>query len=170
VITSGRRTLPDRQPPNTTALYLDAAASLFGEIAFWLAAALVMGCLYPYLPGRNGVLKSLVLTAIYATTLAISARLLGGGSGWIFRSLELLLFLAALGVSLDWMTIVRAGLYWRHLPELYRLRDVRVLAGSASSLLLALLAIGQQVLSGDAQSAVIEIIKSFASLAPQLPG
>jgi hypothetical protein len=150
--------------------YLDAAASLFGEIAFWLAAALVMGCLYPYLPGRNGVLKSLVLTAIYATTLAISARLLGGGSGWIFRSLELLLFLAALGVSLDWMTIVRAGLYWRHLPELYRLRDVRVLAGSASSLLLALLAIGQQVLSGDAQRAVIEIIKSFASLAPQLPG
>jgi hypothetical protein len=145
-------------------------ASLLAEISFWLAAALVMGCLYSYLPGRNGVLKSLSLTGLYVATLTIGTLLLRGGEvTWIFRSLQLLLFLAALGFRLDWMTVTGAGLYWEHLIEYYRLRDVRVLAGSASSLLLALLAIGQQLLSGDAQQAVTELIRSFSSLLPQLP-
>jgi hypothetical protein len=147
--------------------------AMAAEVGFWLAAAFVLGFAFPYLRGRNGVLKGLTLGAIYALAVAVGAAADSGYfafnvGGNVFRVGELILFLALLGAGLDLET-VRVGDERRTtkaLFEHYRLHDVRRIVSYASPLILAAFAVAQQLLSGHAGNAVLELIKNL----PQATG
>jgi hypothetical protein len=150
---------------------LSIVFNVASEVAFWLVAAFIMGYLYLYLPGRNGVFKGTFLAIIYwiaeMSNVLVSLWLTQSYSTtWTFRALQLSLFLVALGVAIDWYTLKRQNIYWRNLLDYYKLNDVRVLIGYASPLVLAVLAIGQQLLSGQAQQAVTELIKTLPQAIP----
>jgi hypothetical protein len=148
---------------------------LVSEVAFWLVAALVLGCFYPYLPGRNGVLKGAVLTGIGAAGVLAGTLFqtwTGGGwsFAWSFRLLELLLFLSGLGFLLDFTTVREQGVDWRGLLRLYQLDDVRVLAGYASSAVVVVFSFAQLLLQGLGQDAVLELVRQFPNVIPPAPG
>jgi hypothetical protein len=67
---------------------------------------------------------------------------------------------------MDWMTLHRSSVHWRHLFDYYHLHDLRVVVSYLSSLIISLLLIGQQILSGQAQDALTEIIKSLPQFIP----
>lgn len=145
------------------------------EIAFWLVAAFSMGMLYPYLWGRNGVMKGAFLAGIYGMVIGVVALLQiwvdqGVRTSWIFSTLQLLLFWTVLGVLMDWSSLKNCNLYWREIIDLYNLQDTRVLVGYLSPLALSVLGIVQQVVSGAASNSIItEVIKSLGNALPNLP-
>jgi hypothetical protein len=142
-------------------------SGLLREVVFWLTAAFVLGCMYPYLPGTNGVLKGAFLAGIWIVSILARELIgLGDDTGWIFRSLQLLMFLTLLGAGLDLQTLLRNGIYWRSILDYYQLRDVRTVVGYLSPLLLALIAIAQQLFSGQALDAITEIIKNLPQTIP----
>jgi hypothetical protein len=132
--------------------------ALGNEIAFWLVAAFVLGCLLPYLRGLNGLVKGMVLAGVYAGAHA-GASLLGatGDTLWQVRSVQLLLYLMLLGAWLDATTVERAGLSWRYLLGRYRLEDARAALVYAGTIIGTLIAIGRQFATGDAQAAITSI-------------
>jgi hypothetical protein len=148
---------------------------LVDEAAFWLVAAFVMGLLYPYLWGRNGAIKGAFLALIYAIGMGLVALLQtlfgqGGGASWLFRLLQLVLYLVALGVLIDWFTLKEHHFYWKQILDHYNLQDTRTLVGYLSPLTLALLGLAQQILSGAAsQSIVTEILKGITQALPNIP-
>jgi hypothetical protein len=150
---------------------LSLVRGLLNEVAFWLAAAFVLGILYPYIAGRNGALKGAALSAVYLVSRGANElfKLWIGqevSSTWTSRVLQLLLFLVAVGVTMDWHTLREKRIYWRHLLDHYQLHDIRTLIGYLSPLAVALFLIGQQLVSGEAQKAVVEIIKSLPQAIP----
>ncbi|HLO28149.1 MAG TPA: DUF6185 family protein, partial [Anaerolineales bacterium] len=148
---------------------------LLFEIAFWLVAAFIMGMLYPYLRGRNGVIKGAFLGGVYGLVAAATVLLqtilnLGTRTNWLFPTLQLLLFWIILGVLLDRSTLNKYGLYWREIIDLYNLQDTRVLLGYLSPLALSLLGLAQQIISGAASASILtEVIKGISSALPNLP-
>ena len=153
----------------------DIFQGLVSEVAFWLVAAFVMGLLYPYLWGRNGAIKGAFLTLVYAIGMGLVALAQAlfsqaGSASWLFRLLQLLLYLVALGVLMDWTTLKEHHIYWKQLLDHYNLQDTRILVGYLSPLALALLGLAQQILSGAAsQSIVTEIIKGVTQALPNIP-
>lgn len=154
---------------------LTVFTGLLEEIAFWLVAAFVLGCLYAYLPGTNGVLKGASLAGVFIVAQGLQALLSTWFSGstnraWLFRSLEFLVFLTALGLLMDWHTVSSKSLQWHYLLDYYHLNNVRTLVAYAAPLALALFAIGQQLLSGSAQQAVSQILENLPKVIPNLTG
>jgi hypothetical protein len=150
---------------------VDVARGILHEMAFWLIAAFIFGCAYAHLPGENGVLKALSLTIVYALSSGVNALVQSWtneapGLGWIFRAWQLLLVLGLIGVWLDRKTLEGQGFYWRHLFDSYRVRPARAVVVYLAPLLVSLIGIGQQLLSGDAQNAVLEVIKGLPNLIP----
>jgi hypothetical protein len=148
------------------------------EVEFWLVAAFILGALYPYLRGRNGVAKGVTLAATYIIARGVS-RLL---EAWIgqertapitavlsVRAWLLLLFLVVVGLLLDGWTLRRHGHPWADLYDLYQLRSVRGVALYLSPLLIAVVGIVQQVEAGQAQEALTEIIKTLPQTIPGTP-
>jgi hypothetical protein len=80
--------------------------------------------------------------------------------------LQLLLFLAALGVWYDYRTVRAAGGGWSELRVVYRLKETRRLATYAVPVALALLALGQQVVSGTGT----DFVKGVLETVPKLLG
>lgn len=141
------------------------------ELAFWLVAAAVFGMLYPYLPGKNGVYKGAALTSVYVISRIVSEAVLfalgiGHWSGTLFRILQLLLFLTGLGVLLDRQTLQTYRMPTEQLADRYQLRNTRVLLSYLSPLALTLIGIGQQILSGQAQAAVMEVLRNLPHILP----
>lgn len=152
---------------------LNLVEGLLNEVAFWLVAAFVLGCLYPYLRGPNGAIKGTLLAVVYTLSRGSNELVnlwLGQGVSmtWTSRALQLLLFLVVVGVIMDWYTLKEKGIYWRNLLDYYQLRDARTVVGYLSPLAVALFLIGQQLVSGEAQKAVVEIIKSLPQAIPGL--
>jgi hypothetical protein len=150
---------------------LSLTRGLLSEVAFWLVAAFVLGCVYPYLLGSNGFLKGTALAAVYVVAVSFDVlvnRWLGEtwSSTWSTRALQLFLFLVVVGVAMDWYTLRKRRLYWRHLIDFYQLRDVKNLVAYLSPLALALFAISQQLLSGEAQQSITQILKSLPQAIP----
>lgn len=85
---------------------------------------------------------------------------------WTSRALQLLLFLVLVGVTMDWHTLKEKGIYWRHLLDHYQLHDVRSIVGYLSPVAVAVFLIGQQFVSGEAQKAIVEIIKNLPRAIP----
>ena len=90
---------------------LGAFDGLAGELALWLVAATVFGALFSRLPGPNGIVKALPLWGVYlvATLTAVVVAHQRYDPQWTFRAFELLLFLVALGVAVDWETLRARG-------------------------------------------------------------
>jgi len=140
--------------------------SLLGsEIALWLVAAYVFGCLFTWLPWGNGALKGFLLSlpVIGGFGLLELCPLYAGPTDWIFRCVEVLAFLSLLGVIMDLRTVRKAGLRERDLGELYQLRSVRFGVVNLAPLLIAALGIYQQIRAGNPQGAVEHALKSAQS-------
>ncbi len=142
------------------------------QAAFWLAAAFVLGALYPSLLGPNGAAKGAALSLVYAGTWLVVGLVDGWPgvvaepSNWVFRWLELLLFLVAVGVAMDAATLRKHGIDWRRLDDLYQLHDARSVVGYLAPLVGAALVIGQQILSGEAQGAIAQIVENLPRVIP----
>jgi hypothetical protein len=98
---------------------IGALDGLAGEFALWLVAATVFGVLFARLPGSNGIVKALPLWGVYlvATLTAVVVAHENYDPQWTFRAFELLLFLIALGVAVDWETLRARDGSWRDLLD-----------------------------------------------------
>ncbi len=159
------------------------------EIAFWVVAAFLLGCLYPYLPGSNGGKKGFWLSLIFLVSQIVEGLrqiLLGeisyAGVVWaVLRFLLLLLYLWFVGFLMD-REILRDVLgggrrlahgrltaekaYWAQLVDLYRFRDIKAWLGYLAPLAVALIAVSQLLTSGEAPQAVVEVVKSLPLIPP----
>jgi len=150
---------------------VDIVRGLLQEVAFWLIAAFVFGCAYAHLPGENGMLKAITLTAVYVVAGGAGALVSSWSGnppqlGWVFRGWELLLFLSIIGLWLDRKTVISGGLYWRDVLDSYRVRPARAVVTYLVPLIVSLIGIGQQLLSGDAHTALVEAVNSLSNLIP----
>lgn len=150
---------------------LRAFTGVAREAVFWLVLALVLGALLAYLPGARAATKGVALGLVYLLAQAVSAVVVewtGGAAGhaWLFRPLQVLLFLSVLGVLLDVETLRRHGLHPRHVFDYYGTTRIRGAAAYLAPALLSLIAVGQQVVSGNAGQALLEIIRGLPTLTP----
>jgi hypothetical protein len=142
------------------------AAALLYEIAFWLVAALVFGCVFPYLYGPNGAVKGAVLAAVYVGANAAAALIgIPGNALWQVRSFQLLLFLMLLGTWLNLKTVELHGLGWRDLMDLYDLPKATTIIGQGLPLVTAIAAVVLQLLLGQTQQATENLVTGDASKA-----
>ena len=164
--------LPERASSEVGAAFV--VADLVFEIARWLSTAFVFGLLYPRLPGWIGPLKGLGLAAVWiagASATEVGNRWLDAGTGrvWTFPALQMLLFLVALGTAYDHATLVRAGLGWSGLQTLYGVERTRSFVLAAVPIVLAVLAIGQQAVSGTGLEFVRSVVESVPVALPEPP-
>lgn len=145
---------------------LDLLVGLLAEEATWIVAAFVFGGLYAHLPFQQGPAKGAVLSLVFAAGLGLSAGLLHGDGSWLFRWLQMFLFLGVLGFLIDRRTVEEHGFYWRELFDLYRVREARFAAGYGSTLALALVGVFQQILSGDASQTITALIEAAGGAVP----
>ena len=144
---------------------------IVNEAIFWLAAALTLGWLLAYLPGRNTVLKGLLLAATYAGAIALGELVVGGyDEHWTFRAFVLVLFYIGLGIRIDLAELRGESKGLRELVDNYRLKDLRVAAGYAAPALLALVGIIQQIYVGDVGEAGRNIVSNLTTFIPNISG
>lgn len=141
------------------------------EVAFWLTAAFVLGAIGSYLPGDHHLSKALVLASLFAAATGLAALAgewlgLAGATGWILRVSTLALFLSAVGFILDAKTLSAHGLSWREAIDLYRLGRVDSLVRYAAPVLLALIAVIQQLLTGAGADVVKSVLENSTNLLP----
>jgi hypothetical protein len=147
---------------------LGLVAGLVREAGFWLVTAFAFGALLPYIRGREGVSKGLVLGGVFTMSVGVSSAIVGGyGNAWTFRALQVVLFLIVLGYLMDRRTLRCHGYERADLLDLYRLRDVRYLVGYASPLILLVIAVAEQLLSGHAADAVTKLIEAAPNALPK---
>jgi hypothetical protein len=149
---------------------VDLLVGLLAEIGTWLAAAFVFGGLYAHLPFRQGPAKGAVLSLVFGAGLGLSAGVLEGDSSWLFRWLEMFVFLGLLGFLIDRKTLECHGFYWRELFDVYRVREARFATGYVSTFGLALIGLAQQILSGDASQTITTIVEAAGSAVPDPTG
>jgi hypothetical protein len=66
----------------------------------------------------------------------------------------------------DRKTVEEQGFYWRVLFDVYHLRELRFAVGYASSVSLALLAVFQQLLSGEASETITALFEAAGGALP----
>lgn len=137
--------------------------SLASEIALWVVAIVVFGCLYSWLPGANGLIKgfSYFLPLAAGVALGVLCPVYVADSDWVLRALELLVVVSILGLLLDRRTVLDAGLHWRNLAELYQLRSVRFGVVNLIPLVVAIIGIYQEIHAGNPQKAVEEALDAI---------
>lgn len=153
-------------------------AQVVGEVVRWLLTGWLYGLLLPVLPGRIGPLKALWLAAMwFATSLpvAVADMWTGNGAGreWLFPGLQLLLFLTVLAVVLDLVTVrvwaasgSRLADNWSALLKVYNVNNARQIILYAAPAVAAVVAIGQQLVSGTA----LDFVSSLLTGTPTLLG
>jgi hypothetical protein len=154
--------------------YWQLVVVIASAVRFWLVSAFVMGCLYPYLRGSNGVAKGVVLASVYIIAGAVDGMIgmllhvPDSGLEALFpvQSWLLLLFLTSVGALMDSETLRRYNVYWRGLYDFYQLGNIRSLLVYLAPLLVAALGIVQQIRSGQAQEAVTQLIKTLPQTIP----
>lgn len=166
-------TLPkySTQPINTSYVL----SQIVAEIVRWVLTGWLYGLLVPVLPGRVGPVKALWLSGAWFAA-SVPIVILDGwtganpGRGWLFPGLQLLLFLTALAVLVDLSTVHawmggRTSLMesWTTLLEVYNFEGVRKVALYAAPAAAAVIAVGQQVVTGTS----LDFVNSLLS---QLPG
>jgi hypothetical protein len=141
-------------------------SALTYEVAFWLVAAFVFGCLYPYLRGQNGLFKGMALAAVYIGANAAAALLgIPGNALWQVRSFQLLLFLMLLGGWMDLKSLEAEGSTWRELVALYELSNATNLTRQVLPLVIALAGVLAQLYSRQTQEATENLISGETSQA-----
>ena len=149
---------------NTPFAVAGLVTALTYEVAFWLVAAFVLGCLFPFLPGRNGLVKGAVLAAVYIAANAAAALLgIPGNALWQVRSFQLLLFLMLLGAWIDLRTVEAEGFRPRELIALYDLPNTGTFVSQVLPVVTALAAVVGQLLLGQTQAATESLISGDAA-------
>ena len=142
------------------------------EIAFWLVAAFTVGALFAHLPGRTGMLKGAVVGLTYSASV-LAAQLVPLGPdvlSWVYIAVSTSLYLALVGLALDAYSLRGATSVPLQLTRYYRLGDPRSLAGYVTPLVLAVLFLAQQLISGDAHDQVGKILEFAPQVLPQARG
>jgi hypothetical protein len=150
---------------------LGILGDLLREAAFWIVVAAIFGAMLTRLPRPRPSTKALVVGIAFLSihgVLTLGRWVAGGISPgpWLFRPLEVLLFLLVLAIVLEVRTLREHDVYWRHLPDYYGGSRTRGLISYAFPLVATIAALLQQVLSGNAAAA---LAKFFGSI-PDLPG
>jgi hypothetical protein len=157
----------DRLTWSSGLLFLMISVSLEGTR--WLVVAFCFGALHRLLPGRTGLTKSFALSAVWlAATLAgeLTSRALGAGGDqlWLYRSLQLVVFLIALAVAYDLMTVRDGGGGWRQLRRLYSVESYTDLTGTTVPVVLAVVALGQQLVTGSGADVAEAFLSGLGSI------
>jgi hypothetical protein len=146
------------------------------EIVRWTLTGWLYGLLLPLLPGRVGPVKALWLSGAWfvaSAPVAIVDDWTGAGQGrvWLFPGLQLLLFLTALAVLMDLSTVnAWAGGQqswaenWSMLLKVYNFEGARKIALYAAPAVAAIIAIGQQVVSGTGLDFVNSLLSQVQTL------
>lgn len=139
-----------------------------GEVAFWLTAAYVFGCLFSWLPLGNGTLKGLLLSlpVIAGILLSVLCPVYVALVDWPLRAFALLFFLSLLGLLMDLRSVRTFALRWRDLVELYRIRSLRFGVVKLAPLLIAAFGIYQQLHAGQDQSGLKPSAEAASSRGP----
>lgn len=138
-------------------------AGLLHEVAFWLTAAFVLGCLFPYLPGNNGVQKGAALAGVYAAAQGLAALVFYQENDpvWLVRSFELLLYLMALGFWLDVKCLQAHDLEWRSVLKLYGVGRISTVVSYGTPVAGVVGTVIAQLSSGETRDAVIQLAKGL---------
>jgi uncharacterized protein DUF6185 len=142
------------------------------QYASWLVGAFVFGALYAYMPGETGFAKGFTPTIIFALSQAAVEVLPGpfGPLRFSFLVTQLALFYVILGVLLDVTTVRDRGIALNRLRSFYAVDRAQVLLRYGSPLVLALFFFLQQIISGDAEHAVLGLLQAAPSTLPTGPG
>ncbi|MEV4316670.1 DUF6185 family protein [Actinocrispum sp. NPDC049592] len=139
------------------------------EIFRWVVAAFVFGALYAVLPGRLGAVKGAVLALIWLvaalTTEVVDVWLEAPADvPWLYRFLQLFVFLAVLGTWYDLKTVHDAGGSWHRLRELSGLSTYTEMITYLAPVALAVIALVQQAGTGSGADLAEAVVKGFTSL------
>ena len=159
--------------PIDASIVLSQAVS---EIVRWMLTGWLYGLLLPFLPGRVGPVKALWLSgAWFAASVPVVILDIWTGADpgrvWLFPGLQLLVFLTVLAVLMDLSTIRAwaggpstwdAG--WSALLEVYNFEGARKVVLYAAPAVAAVIAIGQQVVSGTGLDFVTSLLSGAQTL------
>jgi hypothetical protein len=142
------------------------ATGVADEVAFWIVAAFCLGAAWSLVPTTAGVTKGVVLALAYlALAIAVSLALPSEDQvGLAFRVFELVIFLGVLGIMLDLKTVGDGGL--RDLAVLYRVQEIGPALTYVVPLVASAIVIAEQLHSGNAASAVREVIHAAPNIVP----
>jgi hypothetical protein len=145
-------------------------ASILGQFIGWLVIAVFYGMLSSRLPGRIGPLKALILAGVWfavavVVNLADNGLHFPMGRSWIFAGLQFSLFLIAFSVIWDALAFKKSTVSdtISELRSAYHLEQAQTVALYAIPVLLALVALVQQVASGSGSDFVTGILNTGAA-------
>ncbi|WP_460433192.1 hypothetical protein [Angustibacter speluncae] len=140
------------------------------ELARWVVPALLFGALYNWLPGRIGIVKAAWLSAMWipgaALALAVSISLGAEFSMQqvYYRGLQLLVLLTSVAIILDFQAVRRVGGSWRTFRKLYPLNTFAEISASTIPLLLAAIALAQQIAAGTGLDVAASFLEGVAAI------
>jgi hypothetical protein len=153
---------------------LDYAGALFltvdllGELGRYAVFAFMLGASYRVLPTRWGPSKAVVLVAAWSGG-ALLARVVASWLGlpnsvpWLYLTLQMALFLAAVALAYDLSTVRRAGGTWRRLGDLYRVHNLRQAAAFGAPVALALVGLFDQIRAGAPGEVAQQVVQLLAA-------
>lgn len=146
------------------------ASSIVGQLTGWLVIGVFYGMLSSRLPGQVGPFKALILAGgWFAVAIVVSIANNGlhfpGGRAWIFAGLQFSLFLIAFSVIWDALALNKNTVAEtvRELRAAYHLEQAQAVALYAIPVLLALVALVQQVASGSGSDFVTSILNGASA-------
>ncbi|HEU5107606.1 MAG TPA: hypothetical protein VFT95_03435, partial [Micromonosporaceae bacterium] len=159
--------VPGRLRFSTGLLVLLLATLL--EVARWVWASFAFGVFNGVLPGRSAGLKGIVFALLWlagALLMQVVVGWSGGATGqpWLYRFLQLFVFLTVLGLLFDLSAVTRAGGTWRRLRDILGLRNYKELAVALVPVALALVALVQQLASGSGVEVAESIVDGIAAI------
>jgi hypothetical protein len=145
-------------------------SSIASQFIGWLVIGAFYGMLSDRLPGRAGPFKALILTGVwFAVAIGISIADNGlhfpAGRSWIFAGLQFSLFLIAFSVTWDALSFNKSSLpeTIKELRAAYHLEQTQAVALYAIPVLLALVALVQQIASGSGSDFVTSILNGASA-------
>ncbi len=147
------------------------AAGVVGQLVGWLLIGIVYSALSTRLPGPIGPVRALLLAGAWFAA-AVPVHLIdnwiqhSASRAWLFPGLELVLFLVTF--SIIWDACVLKQATWAetitNLRAVYRLQETRAVVLYAIPVLLALIALGEQVASGSGTDFVKSVLTEAAAV------
>jgi hypothetical protein len=158
------------QGPSDGMLFL--VGGILTQLAGWIVIGLVFSVINNRLPGTCGPIRALIVSALYFAVGFVFSLLRGwlhapADRSWIFFGLQLLLFL--LSFSAIWDACILGRLSWSSFDTLrtaYNLQRARSILLYAVPLVLAVIALGQQVATGSG----IQFVQGVLNIVPPLFG
>lgn len=145
-------------------------AALF-EISRWVVTGLVFGYLYQHLPCRTGPAKALCFAMGWATSAWITVAIasLSGAEvvqPTIYRTAQFIVLAVVVGLVYDYLSVKVAGGTWRDLRRVYTNHNYVEIVTVAAPVLLAVIALVNQILAGagfEAAETVINGVKGVVT-------